>query len=398
MSRQSKRALTLALTIASLAPIALAPSCAENDDGAAPNETPDAATPSDAASDASDAATDPDAAPTGCVGEWCVVPLDGLSNVAVNAIWGSGPTDVWAVGTRGFAAHFDGTKWEVRRPNTLLALFAVWGSGPTDVWAVNAGNTVFHWNGSAWEERQIGQNAEGPDETRPILALSGSGPENILALVEPKSDVFVECPSIWGGTTMVSCPDVYRFSRVEGTLAWRKAFDESVICNTLYTEGFYCTGLSGLWTAPEGDPWLVGESGKAIRPRAGGTLPEFAGALDETHSLVTLESVGGSSSKDVWTVGASGTIRHFTGGTEWVRTEVPTNAHLRNVYAPSATEAWAVGDDGAVVRWNGTTWSLEKTPLDARPRPLYAAWGAPNGDTFVGGEHVILRRSAGSKP
>ena len=114
----------------------------------------DAPAPIEAGTDAGETG-DADIVPTGCAGDWCVEPLDGITNVTLNAIWGSGPNDVWVVGTRGFAAHFDGSKWTVQRPNTLLSLFSIWGSGPNDVWAANSGKALYHWKGSAWEESNI---------------------------------------------------------------------------------------------------------------------------------------------------------------------------------------------------------------------------------------------------
>lgn len=67
-----------------------------------------------------------------------------------NAIWGTGPGDVWAVGEQGVAAHFNGQGWVSMNTGATTDLRAVWASGPRDVWAVGDDGTILHMTGSAW--------------------------------------------------------------------------------------------------------------------------------------------------------------------------------------------------------------------------------------------------------
>src|SRR6185436_15168757 len=53
-------------------------------------------------------------------------------------VWGSGPSDVWAVGDVGTILHWDGSAWWKVPSGTTHDLRGVWGSGPSDVWAVGA--------------------------------------------------------------------------------------------------------------------------------------------------------------------------------------------------------------------------------------------------------------------
>ena len=52
------------------------------------------------------------------------------------SVWGSGASDVWAVGDSGTILHWDGSAWTSASSGTTFALFGVWGSGANDVWAV----------------------------------------------------------------------------------------------------------------------------------------------------------------------------------------------------------------------------------------------------------------------
>ena len=54
----------------------------------------------------------------------------------MQSIWGTGPTDVWAVGGGGASIlHYDGTQWSEADVNPPGRLNGVWGTSATDVWA-----------------------------------------------------------------------------------------------------------------------------------------------------------------------------------------------------------------------------------------------------------------------
>lgn len=369
-----------------LATIGIAGACANNDlslaylvDAGAPDAS--VALPSDAG-----AGADADAsATTTCAGDWCALAVDGLDEISLSAVWGSGPSDVWIVGSRGFAAHFDGAAWQVRQVDTLLTLYSLWGTGPNDVWAANSGSALFHWDGVAWKESRLDEG----DDARAVLALGGVGAD-VFALLEANDAFAGTCPGQWGDS-WVSCPAVYRFSTLEGKAAWRRASDDAYVCPNLYVDDQYCVGLSGMWVDPAGQPWTVGNGGRAIRPRGTPEPPAIAGGVDETHSIAALEGISGTSTNDVWTVGAAGTIRHFSGGA-WTVVSSPTNAHLRAVWARSSTEAWAVGADGVIVGWDGSRWQRSPSPVDGGPRELRGVWGDASGTTWIVGDKTLLVR------
>jgi hypothetical protein len=55
-------------------------------------------------------------------------------------IWGTSPTDMYAVG--GAVYHYDGTTWVQKTGGPSASLFGIWGGSPTDVFAV--GGTILH--------------------------------------------------------------------------------------------------------------------------------------------------------------------------------------------------------------------------------------------------------------
>jgi hypothetical protein len=162
------------------------------------------------------------------------------------AISGSGPADVWAVGTRfpapghqdstAFAEHFDGTRWtEIPLPSSLhsvgMALWGVASVAPDDAWAVggddfeptNAPPTpvVLHWDGSRWSvvdvpvpagSRFVGRSvvAGGPDDVWVAADAAGSDALTTAGLVlhwDGSTWTPAELPSLKGSVIHIESVD-----------------------------------------------------------------------------------------------------------------------------------------------------------------------------------------------
>jgi hypothetical protein len=84
---------------------------------------------------------------------WSEIQSAGGS-VALNGVWASASTDVFAVGSSNDHAiiyHFDGTSWATMTVPPTGPLLDVWGTSSTDVYAVGAG-TILHYDGQSWIE------------------------------------------------------------------------------------------------------------------------------------------------------------------------------------------------------------------------------------------------------
>jgi len=94
--------------------------------------------------------------------------------------------DLWAVGSGGSTAHFDGVSWSTIDSGVTASLLGVWRQSASDVWAVGSANTVIRWNGSAWSSypqpdagqyaRLAGVWASGANE----VYVAGGGAEESL--------------------------------------------------------------------------------------------------------------------------------------------------------------------------------------------------------------------------
>ncbi|QOJ28390.1 MAG: hypothetical protein HRU80_05670 [Ignavibacteriales bacterium] len=93
---------------------------------------------------------------------WEIVP----SNLQfyLYGIYGFSANQIWVVGNGNYnwggVAFWNGTsfteyKFDADKPeyaDTIYALNAVWGSAPDDVWAVGQRGTIIHWDGNKWKK------------------------------------------------------------------------------------------------------------------------------------------------------------------------------------------------------------------------------------------------------
>lgn len=97
--------------------------------------------------------------PNACAGGWCweapsPLPFHPTAAFTVTA------SDVWAIGSRGIAYHFDGTAWHLVPVGTTEDLHGIWMASATDGWLVGGLGTLRHWDGAAWTAVDTGTSAD----------------------------------------------------------------------------------------------------------------------------------------------------------------------------------------------------------------------------------------------
>lgn len=100
-----------------------------------------------------------------------------------------------------------------------------------------------------------------------------------------------------------------------------------------------------------------------------------------TTGTPLLHGVSAVSASDVFAVGDTGTIIRRTGGAWTVMTSGTTN-DLRGVWALSSSNVWAVGISGTILRFNGTSWS---TVTGVTTSDLDAVWASGANDVWLAG-------------
>lgn len=116
-------------------------------------------------------------------------------------IWGSSGSDIYVVGrlntggtppSKGLLLHYDGNNWtsyDFSEFSSFIAFHAVWGTGPDDIFVVGSvwggGNYVYHFNGSGWSLSLVNEGVDGSSNDvwgssgSNVIAVGASCPEGI---------------------------------------------------------------------------------------------------------------------------------------------------------------------------------------------------------------------------
>jgi hypothetical protein len=284
-----------------------------------------------------------------------------LGDLGLSAVWGSGPDDVWIVGSEGMILHFDGKDLRRVQSPTTNRLNAVYGTGPDDVWVVGEAGATFRWDGSGFQdfsglddEVLLGVWASGPGDVwivgsattaRAGLVRRLDGAQRVL------EDIVPGCSSLW--EIWGSGPD-----------------DIWMVGSTPETRGLALHGdglnfgpvemmggpLRGVWGSSHEDVWVIPYD-TAAQHWDGSTLEPSDDQPDKP-----MLAAWGSSASDVWAVGLEGSIRHFD-GSSWSAHESGVKYTLWSVWGSDADDVWAVGGTGTLLRWRGEEWKAFEGPL-----------------------------------
>lgn len=116
-------------------------------------------------------------------------------------------------------------------------------------------------------------------------------------------------------------------------------------------------------------------------------LPQSSGTTEN------LRAIWAANATNLWAVGDNGTILKGD-GTNWTAQTSGTTEHLRAVWGSSATSVWAVGDNGTILFFNGTAWAAQTS---GTTNALRGVWGSSGTNVFaVGDGGTILRSTNGT--
>ncbi len=113
------------------------------------------------------------------------------------------------------------------------------------------------------------------------------------------------------------------------------------------------------------------------------------------QNMIGVHGVSGAADSLVVVVGDGGRITHYYGDTyQAKKMESPTAANLYAVRVLSPRCAFAVGDHGAVLRWDGERWST--ITMGAKDDELFAVWScreegvSPVDSIWIGGRDTLI--------
>jgi hypothetical protein len=109
-------------------------------------------------------------------------------------------------------------------------------------------------------------------------------------------------------------------------------------------------------------------------------------------SGVKLKSVWAVSADDVFAVGDNGTILRRSDGTDWTAMSSGTTSNLRSVWGSSSSDVWAGSISGTILHFDGTSWSSITADI---PR-VDSIWGSSASNVWFVGSTSVLRWNGSS--
>lgn len=229
----------------------------------------------------------------------------------LQALWGAGANDVWAVGSGSSTLHWDGTAWRrIGNPGTNDTLQAVWGTASNNVYAVGDNGLCLRWNGSVWRRLDL-------------PTPSGVGLNDIWG--SAANDIWV-------------VGDDGLIARYNGT-SWSAV--PLVAGNSLFT----------VWGSAANNVWIAGELGYMLRWN-GTDLSQFASGGTTLYTRLR-----GSNANKIWMLNERGSASTWD-GTSWSMPSyfLSNGTSITSFWVANETTIWSTNPStGIGWRWNGTT-------------------------------------------
>jgi hypothetical protein len=321
--------------------------------------------------------------------------------------------DAWAVGVwylnsntviATLAEHWTATGWHVtptaNPTGNADILYGVANISPADAWAVGYSDTgsgyralIEHWNGSAWTA--VAAPTAPTSSAEFLYAVSASSSTDVWA-------VGTHFDSSAGG-------EVGLIERFNGT-SW------SIVASpSLYDAGQHVIpDLDSVTAISSSNVWAATSSGVqrgVFEHWDGSSWSVVTGPVNPSVNNVTIQSVAGTSSGDVWAVGHTRgfgrraptvpVLEHWN-GTAWSDVLTPTGAstELFTVAALAANDAWAVGYNfnspaGPLFQhWNGARWEVVGVAAASGSQILQLSSASPGTLMGVGNFGAVLSTNA----
>jgi dienelactone hydrolase len=243
-------------------------------------------------------------------GAWTAMPVAGEPHLL--SIWGSSSRDVFVVGDKGVIVHYDGQAWTPMTSGTTKNLISVWGTSSRDVFAAGYGGTVLHYDGVEWTPMATGTTAD-------LYGIWGTAPNAVVAV---------------GGTPM-PLPGKGVILRYDG-----KTWSPMTIPDSPF--------LAGVWGSSVGDVFAVGVNLAILRfdGKTWAAMPANAPVAPGKPNL--LMRAWGTEPNDVYAAGFDGVLLHYD-GRSW--SLVPSGTTEGVGAFGVGREVFVVGGGGTILRY-----------------------------------------------
>ncbi len=321
-----------------------------------------------------------------------LTPTTGVTPKALQIVWGTGASDIWAAGSQGALVHWNGTAWNASySTGTTAFLWGGWSASASDLWVVGDNGTIIESNGSTFTPRSNGF-------VTPLAAVWGSAANDVWT-VGRGGKIYHYDGTSWSSVASGTSNDLLGVWGSAANDVWAVGLAGTVLHWTGSANGWQSVSstvtydLGSVWGSRSNDVWAVGTLTNTTASTAAPIIhwngSAWSGGYTYSTGLVrsTLNGVYGADiaghvwavGNDTLTTGPESTFASYPGsGTVWTVSTVANTSNVAAVWAGSFT-TFAVGST-SIYSWNGTTWSATATPNQLQ---LYGMYGFADNDIYA---------------
>ncbi len=350
-------------------------------------------------------------------GSWTTLPSVGSYNL--RAIWGVGDT-AYVVGNYGTLRRIEAGDANYATGMATRDLLGIWGESLSEIFTVGVLSTIFHYDAVGWTSMPSGETwVLAPADVRGIRKGTTGDPMLLafLAIKDVTEDRTVmefplgELPETIAMATLdlpldnldpggaAGVIDVYDYTYgANGVISADEFYSGSMHTSFLFNEdrGFaYPDVMSPVEDAVTGGYGHIGfrlstttSDRYWVGPNAGGGMPNPTLTVTSVANPPQLNAVWGSSASNVYAVGVDGTILHYN-GSSWSAMSSGTAEDLNDVWGSGPGNIFAVGNSGIIVRYNGQAWSNMSS---GTTEDLNAIWGSSSSNVLAFGRNGTIIR------
>jgi hypothetical protein len=297
--------------------------------------------------------------------------------------------NAWAVGDGGVIVMWDGNSWTTVTSPTTMNLYSVVFNSPTNGWAVGgSGSTgiILHYNGtwSEWKAVSFSGFSGATDTINATLytvTMSTDGMTGFAVGTNGIALFWDGTSNTWFGFTNVSTNTLRGVAMVHNSGdAWAVGDSGTIVhwdgtnwvtmtsntIATLYTIQMFNTtaGFAAGGSGNNGAVLML--SGTSWSPYTTFRFGGGSGTISSTLNA-TIYSMDMSTTTLGWASGSDGFTMLWTGA-EWDCNSNPAMGNLKGISMIHGTgiQAFAAGDGGVIVAFNGTAW-IPEFPILAIP-------------------------------
>jgi hypothetical protein len=195
-------------------------------------------------------------------------PSGNPAGIDWKAIHGTGANDIWAVGSKGRVTHFNGQSWIEAASASVSTLDDVWVSPDGSAWAVGESGTAMRYTpGGRWQDI-----AELTLSTVQWKSVTGTSSSDVW-VASYESLIYHFDGTQWRAVTGVpsASPYIHKLWALGPNDVWGAAEFGGIVhwdgVKWLALDVRLSASLHGIWMAPGGEGWVVGDGGTVLHRR-----------------------------------------------------------------------------------------------------------------------------------